>query len=217
MVTKLCVCLCGVGGAILLKMKILDTDEMQDAEIILQSHLPLCMQVFGFLFSINRNKPHALEVVVDSWPDFQVIICRPNMKNKDVKEFRKRVSFFCTDEEVFKRMVTEENAIDWSSDLLFCGVDIRDEPMLQEVYSSKGDNMKCLVPSHSLRLSDPTLLPQLNSRYVVHPAGAQRTGPCQSPDKQHVQETPCSGIPSVCCCRGGKHCVLQPLCQPGFY
>ncbi|KAL1004803.1 hypothetical protein UPYG_G00050790 [Umbra pygmaea] len=134
-------------------MKILDKDEMQDAEIILQSHLPLCMQVYGFLCSINRNKPHALEVVVDSWPDFQ---------NEHVKEFKKRVSFFCKDEEVFKRMVTEENAIDLSRDLIL-SFDIRHEPMLKEILAAKGDIIKLLSSSHTLMLSDPTLLPQLNS------------------------------------------------------
>ena len=41
---------------------------------------PYVLQMYGFLFGMNRNKPSTLEVVVDTWPDFKVIICRPDAK-----------------------------------------------------------------------------------------------------------------------------------------
>ncbi|XP_023150431.3 glycine N-acyltransferase isoform X2 [Amphiprion ocellaris] len=34
--------------------------------------------VYGFIHGINRNKPTTQQVVADSWPDFKVIICRPD-------------------------------------------------------------------------------------------------------------------------------------------
>ncbi|XP_010867733.2 glycine N-acyltransferase-like protein 3 [Esox lucius] len=144
-------------------MKILNSDELRIAEVILRSHLPTCLKIYGFLYGINRNKPSTLEVVVDSWPDFNVIICRPDTKNKRVAEFMKRVSFFCMDEETFKKMVTEESAIDWSTYFLIGGVDNRHEPMLKEVSSSRGVNMKGFTLEHLMTLPDPSVLPKLDS------------------------------------------------------
>ncbi|XP_061601024.1 glycine N-acyltransferase-like protein 3 isoform X2 [Cololabis saira] len=62
-------------------MKVLNKDELQIAEGILQTHLPKSYKVYGFLYGINRNKESTLQVVVDSWPGFKVIICRPDPKD----------------------------------------------------------------------------------------------------------------------------------------
>uniref|UniRef100_A0AAY5K3J6 Glycine N-acyltransferase-like protein n=1 Tax=Esox lucius TaxID=8010 RepID=A0AAY5K3J6_ESOLU len=131
--------------------------------VILRSHLPKCIKVYGLLNGFNRNKPSTSEVVVDSWPDFKAIICRPDTKNKHVTEFIRKVSFFATDDEILKRMVTEGNAIDWNSFFLISGSDIKHEAMLKEVSSFHGVSMKKYVLAHLMTLSDPSLLPQLNS------------------------------------------------------
>uniref|UniRef100_A0A3Q1E903 Glycine N-acyltransferase-like protein n=1 Tax=Acanthochromis polyacanthus TaxID=80966 RepID=A0A3Q1E903_9TELE len=60
-------------------MKVLDKDELQVAEQVLLQHLPKSYKVYGFIHVINRNKPTTQQVVVDSWPDFKVIICRPDL------------------------------------------------------------------------------------------------------------------------------------------
>lgn len=97
-----------------------------------------CFQVYGFLHGINRNKATILEVLVDRWPDFNVIICRPDPKvsshptflfllllfvchndtfftsqNKRAREFMKKVTYYSTDEEALRTVLTEENAFDW--------------------------------------------------------------------------------------------------------
>ncbi|KAK7901433.1 hypothetical protein WMY93_018202 [Mugilogobius chulae] len=55
-------------------MKTLKRFELQVAEEVLKKHLPKSFKVYGFLYYINRGKPTTLEVVVDEWPDFKVII-----------------------------------------------------------------------------------------------------------------------------------------------
>lgn len=59
-------------------MKILQKDELLIAEGVLMKHIPKSLKVYGFLYGINRNKPTPLQVIVDTWPDFKVIICRPD-------------------------------------------------------------------------------------------------------------------------------------------
>ncbi|XP_039478039.1 glycine N-acyltransferase-like protein Keg1 [Oreochromis aureus] len=74
-------------------MKVLNRDELQIAEGVLLKHLPKSYKVYGFLFGINRNKPTTLEVVVDTWPDFKVIICRPDPENKRALNFMKKMAY----------------------------------------------------------------------------------------------------------------------------
>ncbi|XP_029305846.1 glycine N-acyltransferase-like protein 3 [Cottoperca gobio] len=146
-------------------MKVLNKDELQIAEEVLLKHLPKSFKVYGILYGINRNKPSTLDVVVDTWPDFKVIICRPDPKNKHALEFRKKVIIYSMDEQILMKMLTEENAIDWST--LFCigGFDVSHVPMLKEMSSEREVNNRCFVKVHLLYLPASThlLTPAANS------------------------------------------------------
>lgn len=48
-----------------------------------------------------------------------------NHKNRLAKDFMKKVTLYTTNEEVLKRMLTEENAIDWSTYFLIGGMTCR--------------------------------------------------------------------------------------------
>uniref|UniRef100_A0A672JJ11 Glycine N-acyltransferase-like protein n=1 Tax=Salarias fasciatus TaxID=181472 RepID=A0A672JJ11_SALFA len=61
-------------------MKVLNREELRVAEEALLQHLPKSYKVYAILFGMNKNKPATLEVVVDTWSDFKVIICRPDPK-----------------------------------------------------------------------------------------------------------------------------------------
>uniref|UniRef100_A0A667YHF9 Glycine N-acyltransferase-like protein n=1 Tax=Myripristis murdjan TaxID=586833 RepID=A0A667YHF9_9TELE len=87
-------------------MKVLNAEELRVAEGLLFKHLPKSLKVYGFLHGINKNKVNTVDVVVDTWPDFKVIICRPDLKVSH--------SVF-TDEQILRRMLTEENSLDWST------------------------------------------------------------------------------------------------------
>ncbi|XP_016297714.1 glycine N-acyltransferase-like [Sinocyclocheilus anshuiensis] len=63
--------------------------------------------VYGFVFAMNRGKPHTLEVLVDTWPAFTTIIVRPD------PNVRKKTKGLY--DEVLRRMLAVEDAIDWST------------------------------------------------------------------------------------------------------
>uniref|UniRef100_A0A671KRN3 Glycine N-acyltransferase-like protein n=1 Tax=Sinocyclocheilus anshuiensis TaxID=1608454 RepID=A0A671KRN3_9TELE len=117
-------------------MKMLNSDELKIAETTLYTHLPKSIKVYGFVFAMNRGKPHHLEVLVDTWPAFTNII------NDRAKDFMKKVTLYSTDEEVLRRMLTVENAIDWSTYFLIGGCDLRHSLMLKEIAASRGVSMK---------------------------------------------------------------------------
>ncbi|XP_051946634.1 glycine N-acyltransferase-like protein 3 [Xyrauchen texanus] len=142
-------------------MKTLNSDELQIAETTLYAHLPKSLKVYGFVFAINRGKPHTLEVVVDSWPLFTTIIVRPDPNNCRAKDFMKKVTLYTTDVEVMKRMLTVENAIDWRTYFLIGGCDVSHSPMLKEIAASRGVTMKGFTLVHLMTLSEPNQLPEL--------------------------------------------------------
>ncbi|KAJ8263030.1 hypothetical protein COCON_G00154870 [Conger conger] len=146
-------------------MKILNKAELRQAEKVLQSYLPRSFMVYGFLFGMNRNKPQTLEVVVDSWPDFKTIIFRPHQKNEYALFLSKVVTFFSTDEKILKRMLTEDNILDWNQYFEMIGIDICHVTIL------KGISVKSRQWSveHLLELKDPNLLPQLRVNSDLEP------------------------------------------------
>ncbi|KAK1905768.1 Glycine N-acyltransferase-like protein 3 [Dissostichus eleginoides] len=139
-------------------MKVLNKDELKVAEGVLLKHLPRSLKVYGFLYGINRNKPSTLEVIVDTWPNFNIIICRPDPKNKRALEFMKKVTYYSMDDQILRKVLTEENAIDWSTYFLIGGFDISHAPILKEVSSNRGINNQCYTAVRLLYLPDSTHL-----------------------------------------------------------
>ncbi|KAM9727358.1 glycine N-acyltransferase-like protein 3 [Menidia menidia] len=139
-------------------MKVLNKDELLTAEGVLLKHLPKSYKVYGFLYGINRDKPSTLEVIVDQWPDFKVIICRPDAKNERALDFMKKVSLYSTDEEILRKVLRKENAIDWSTYFLIGGFDFSYAPMLREISSEREVNNRDYTLVRLLYLPDISFL-----------------------------------------------------------
>ncbi|XP_061117346.1 glycine N-acyltransferase-like protein 3 isoform X1 [Conger conger] len=142
-------------------MKILNKAVLQQAEKVLQSHLPESFMVYGYLFGMNRNRPHTLEFVVDCWPNFKTIICRPHPKIENSLLYTKELTFFSTDEKDLKRMLMEDNVLDWNKYFKIGGIDIRHGTMLKAISAAKGVPLRPGPIAHILELQGPSLLPQL--------------------------------------------------------
>ncbi|KAJ0066741.1 hypothetical protein NL108_002329, partial [Boleophthalmus pectinirostris] len=151
-------------------MKTLKRSELQVAEQVLKKHLPKSYKVYGYLYSINRGKPTPLEVVVDAWPDFKVIICRPDLTNKHVMDYKLKVTVFSMDVQILRTTLIQENTVDWSLNFLFAGLDASNVPIIKEVSAMKGVNLKTYITVKMLYLPDishlnsPTVDGELESR-----------------------------------------------------
>lgn len=135
-------------------MKVLRGDELQLAEEVLLKHLPRSFKVYGFLHAMNRSKPTTLQVLVDAWPEFKVIVCRPDPDNKCALEFRPKVTYFSMDEQVLRRTMTQQDVIDWSSTFFIGGCPMSHRPMLQEMSSERRVNHRVFVSAHLMYLPD---------------------------------------------------------------
>ncbi|XP_061645447.1 glycine N-acyltransferase-like protein 3 [Phyllopteryx taeniolatus] len=143
-------------------MKVLQKDEQMTAETVLLRYLPKSFQVYGYLYAYNRNKPSSIQVIVDTWPDFKVIICRPDPQKKHTSDWTKVVTFYCLDEKILRKILLEEDTIDWSTYFTIGGYDNSHTAMLKEVSSQRQLSYKHRACAHLLYLPD--------SSHLVKPA-----------------------------------------------
>ncbi|XP_061816062.1 glycine N-acyltransferase-like protein 3 [Nerophis lumbriciformis] len=139
-------------------MKVLQKDEIKIAESILRKDLPKSFQVYGLLYAYNRNKPSNLMFIVDTWPDFKVIICRPDPENNLALELAKKITFYCKDEQILKKMLLKDEVVDWSSYFIVGGIDSIHTLTLKEVASNRQVSYKPMVSAHLLYLPDHSSL-----------------------------------------------------------
>uniref|UniRef100_A0A670IXR1 Glycine N-acyltransferase-like protein n=1 Tax=Podarcis muralis TaxID=64176 RepID=A0A670IXR1_PODMU len=89
------------------KLKLLET--------VLQRHLPQALPANGAVMHINRRNPAQHEVVVDSWPEFKVVLTRP--RKEVVKDKQDCYSNFHTafywDVDAWRTLLENAEAIDW--------------------------------------------------------------------------------------------------------
>ncbi|MEQ2230155.1 hypothetical protein ILYODFUR_026335 [Ilyodon furcidens] len=92
----------------------LTEDQLKVAEIELQRYLPQSLKIYGFLVLRNRVKSDPYIVLVDRWPKFSVIICKPLYEQKT--DLFKDTMVFANDEAILMETIRKASVIDWSRD-----------------------------------------------------------------------------------------------------
>ncbi|KAG5277980.1 hypothetical protein AALO_G00093530 [Alosa alosa] len=106
-------------------MRELNPSEIMEAEQALKLHFPESLKVYGCVFNINRGKPQNLEVVVDAWPDFSAIVCKPKIKGTRDREGDFNIhSMFSRDQDSLRRLLDTPGLLDWGMYTLLAGVDL---------------------------------------------------------------------------------------------
>ncbi|XP_057704194.1 glycine N-acyltransferase-like protein 3 isoform X2 [Corythoichthys intestinalis] len=168
-----CLCVLGWGAKlrhvtllndlVCTEMKVLQqNDELMTAEGILLEHLPKSFQVYGHLYAYNRNKQSTIQVVVDTWPDFKVIICRPDPRQEF--GFTPEMTMYCKeskDGHALKEILMKDSLFNWSSNING-GCDISHTSILQEVSLNREVNYRSLALTRLLHLP--------NRSHLVKPA-----------------------------------------------
>ncbi|XP_068174206.1 glycine N-acyltransferase-like protein 3 [Antennarius striatus] len=139
-------------------MRVLNQDELQAAEGVLLKHLPKSVQIYGFLYGINNAFPSALQVIVDRWPDFKVIVCRTPPEYEGDQVFIRAVPFYSTDDQSLRKMLMEGNGLDWTSTLTIGAFDACQLHIVEEVSSAKAVSSRRCVLGHVLYLPDSSHL-----------------------------------------------------------
>uniref|UniRef100_W5MJK7 Glycine N-acyltransferase-like protein n=1 Tax=Lepisosteus oculatus TaxID=7918 RepID=W5MJK7_LEPOC len=152
--------------------------ELSTLKNILLKQIPQSIMVYGGLVHIMNSNRCNLEICVDSWPNFNTVICR--RQNKDLThhpvQFPNLFTMFTKDLENLRATLMDDRVIDWTQDTI-----VRDIPssycdFIKEVATSSGMDVKefkdySLMVHHNPESilhneSDPTL--KISSLQVSH-------------------------------------------------
>ncbi|XP_049621187.1 glycine N-acyltransferase-like protein 3 [Suncus etruscus] len=84
-------------------------------EKMLKSLFPESLKVYGAVMNINRGNPFQKEVVLDSWPDFKVVITRrqKEAETDNLDHYTNAYAVFYKDVRAYKQLLEEHDVINW--------------------------------------------------------------------------------------------------------
>ncbi|XP_035616309.1 glycine N-acyltransferase isoform X1 [Oncorhynchus keta] len=137
----------------------LKTVETQLKELFPQSQ-QVGIKVYGYIFLMNRVMADPIQVFVDRWPEFNVILCKPPYGKEG--DLFKDTCVFTKDEASFRNILGENNIIDWTK-FLCLGTSLCYEEMVMVVASERKVPVNKVSVSHMMMLQDPSRLPPVES------------------------------------------------------
>ncbi|XP_059215558.1 glycine N-acyltransferase-like [Centropristis striata] len=138
----------------------LSGEQLEMAETRLRRALPRSHQVYGCLVLRNRVRSDPVRVLVDRWPEFNVIICKPQYEQEG--DLFKEIMVFASDEAILKETIMKSSVIDWTQS--FC-IEINRHHMetFKAVASEKDVSSRKVAVCHMMRLEDVSNLPSIDS------------------------------------------------------
>ncbi|KAL6487902.1 hypothetical protein MHYP_G00045280 [Metynnis hypsauchen] len=137
-------------------MKVLTKEELKLAEKTLRHYLPKSQQVYGFIVLINRMEADPVDVLVDHWPDFNMLLIRP-VQQEEADIFRD-VYIFTKDDVSLKNALLGTDILDWTQ-YLCLSFDLCFEKTMKAIAANRGVTGTRLDVCHVMTLHDPSDLP----------------------------------------------------------
>uniref|UniRef100_A0A8C0H025 Glycine N-acyltransferase-like protein n=1 Tax=Chelonoidis abingdonii TaxID=106734 RepID=A0A8C0H025_CHEAB len=154
------------------------SSKLQLLEGTLRKRLPDTLLVYGTVMTINRGNPAAQEVLVDSWPEFKVILTRPRREvaSDDSDLFTNTYTVYYRDLGASRALLASAGAVNWGQSFRIfgnlCPKASGRAPQQLNIYVLSGPNlgshptMPAPKLSAPLRLLDPAM--RLSSLDVSH-------------------------------------------------
>ncbi|XP_035167485.1 glycine N-acyltransferase-like protein 3 isoform X1 [Oxyura jamaicensis] len=90
--------------------------QLQRLEDALRRSLPASLPVLGAVMTVARGNPAAHQVLVDSWPDFAVVLTRlrPEEQADPGDFYANQLAVFYREEGAWRALLGSSEAVDWS-------------------------------------------------------------------------------------------------------
>ncbi|XP_069608800.1 glycine N-acyltransferase-like isoform X1 [Ranitomeya imitator] len=110
---------------------------------LLTHNFPESLKVCGALHHVINQNPFRLQVLVDQWPDFNSVMCRPPMEEMtDPSDLYTNTYFlFSKDPQGLRKFLEDPQTVNWKQKLLIEGCQPSLTDVLQEVSSKHGSHM----------------------------------------------------------------------------
>ncbi|KAJ7346034.1 hypothetical protein JRQ81_001984 [Phrynocephalus forsythii] len=141
-----------------LKMYVLRSqEELQVLKDELRSCFPESLKVYGAVLNISRGNVFNQEVLVDSWPNFQVVIARPRREKMppETNCFAQSCAVFYKGLSAYEKLVQETDAIDWKQEFLLHGLQRGVYQTSRNLAAAKGFSVKLVTQTQVFVLQDP--------------------------------------------------------------
>ncbi|XP_018426121.1 PREDICTED: glycine N-acyltransferase-like [Nanorana parkeri] len=187
---------------------------------LLTHSFPESLKACGALHHVIIGNPFKLEVLVDQWPDFSTVICRPSLE--DMKgpsdPYTNTYFLFSKEPQNLRQMLEDPHAVNWNQDLQINGCQPTLGCVLQEVSSKHGRHMH--TTSNFLYMMDRMRDEELEKINSIRDLQFSSLLPDEAPlvnaiwgyggnDRSERYLSRCiQSFPTVCMRRGG---VREPL------
>nr|XP_034964711.1 glycine N-acyltransferase-like protein 3 [Zootoca vivipara] len=118
--------------------------KLQLLEKLLKRNLPQTVAAYGAVMHINRRNPAQHEVVVDSWPEFKVVLTRPCKEVvKDKQDYYANFhTAFYLDVDAWRTLLENAGAIDWGKAFQLQGLQDGVYEAAKDIAESRRVNLK---------------------------------------------------------------------------
>ncbi|XP_026166050.1 glycine N-acyltransferase-like [Mastacembelus armatus] len=142
----------------------LKEEQLKVAESQLRKYLPRSQQVYGCLLLYNRVRSDPVKFLVDRWPEFSVIIYKPQQEQKG--DVFKDMLVFAIDEAILEETIRKPSVIDWTRYLCF-GTCLHHWETLKSVASEKDVSIRKVAVCRKMTLEDVSKLPSIDSSGIA--------------------------------------------------
>ncbi|KAK9410380.1 glycine N-acyltransferase-like 3 [Crotalus adamanteus] len=128
-------------------------------EGMLRKSLPQTLVVHGAVMNINRGNPIGHEVILDSWPEFKVVLTRPRKEiaTDPSDQYANAYAAFYQDLDAYRRLVKDTDAVNWAHTFHLFGTQEGIPEATQDAAAAKQKELS-VVPHFLYELSDPNKL-----------------------------------------------------------
>ncbi|XP_039391991.1 glycine N-acyltransferase-like protein 3 [Mauremys reevesii] len=130
-------------------------------EGMLRRGLPDTLLVYGTVMHVNRGNPAGQEVLVDSWPEFKMVLTRPRREvARDPSDFFTNLYMaFYRDEGACRALLGNSRAVDWGQAFLILGLQDGVYETIRDIARARGLEMETYLYRPLLH-PDPPAMPQ---------------------------------------------------------
>uniref|UniRef100_A0A8D3D2Z4 Glycine N-acyltransferase-like protein n=1 Tax=Scophthalmus maximus TaxID=52904 RepID=A0A8D3D2Z4_SCOMX len=136
-----------------------DTMELTGEQLKIAETHCFIFTVYGHLVLINRVRSDPVKVVVDKWPDFTVLVCKPQHEQKG--DLFKDTLVFAKDDAILEKTIWKSSVLDWTR--YFC-LGNSNKAFLSSLCPFLSKKMcNKLAVCHMVMLEDVSKLPSIDS------------------------------------------------------
>ncbi|XP_039509156.1 glycine N-acyltransferase isoform X2 [Pimephales promelas] len=142
-------------------MRQLTTEDLKTLEVDLKNYFPQSLQVYGCIVQLNRRRADPVSVFVDLWPDFRVLLIKPEIRETG-DHFKDLTVFSKNDVCLRDLLLAQTDVIDWK--MYIClATELHHEKMLEFVAINRGVPMKKEAVCLEMVLREPSKCSQIDS------------------------------------------------------